>query len=79
MLFGVSELPFGKELRSVGAILVIALGEGRQQQGEYKIRPYDLPDLLYQSSVVRFRRHPYLGSRPEVNTSGVVARSGKRV
>jgi hypothetical protein len=25
---------------SVEAILVIALGEGQQQQGEYKIRPY---------------------------------------
>ena len=35
----------------VGAILVIALEERRQQQGEYKIRPYGPPDLLYQSSV----------------------------
>ena len=39
---------------SVGTILVIALGPGRQQQGEYTIRPYRPPDFLYQSSVFRF-------------------------
>ena len=37
----------------VGAILVIAPGEGPQQKGEYKIRPYSEPrDLLYQSYMV---------------------------
>jgi len=35
---------------------VIALGEGLQQKGEYKIRPCsEPPDLLSQSYVDRFR------------------------
>ena len=39
----------------VGAILVIALGEGLSQKGEYKIRPDSEPqDLLSQSDVVQF-------------------------
>ena len=59
----------------VGAILVIALGEGRQQQGEYKIRPYG----LCSNSLWFALGAPFFGCRLEVNTPGIIARSGKRV